>query len=249
MPPMRVLGLMPILLLAGLVQIPAQTQSPSDQGKKEGVFRVGGGVRAPEIILSSKPESGPACKPGRKGKCVLQLVVGKDGEPRDIKVVRPLGMGLDEKAIEAVQKWKFSPALKDGLPVAVQINIEIALRLYDSPDGKFLESVKAADAGDAKAQFEVSTILLAGCDQPQDEPRGLAYLEKSARQGLPEAQFSMGDYLSSHGTDLVSAYVWYYQAQRNHYEPAGKSLKDLEEKMTPEQLSEGRKRAETNTRF
>jgi TonB family protein len=56
---------------------------------------------------------------------VLWLIVGPDGTPRDIKVARALGMGLDQKAIEAVRNWKFEPALKDGKPVAVQINVEV----------------------------------------------------------------------------------------------------------------------------
>jgi TonB family protein len=46
------------------------------------------------------------------------------------KVARSLGMGLDQKAIEAVRQWKFEPAMKDGRPVAVQINVEVNFRLY-----------------------------------------------------------------------------------------------------------------------
>jgi protein TonB len=56
--------------------------------------------------------------------------VGPDGKPRDIHVSRTLGLGLDEKAIEAVNQWKFEPALKDGKPVAVAINVEVQFRLY-----------------------------------------------------------------------------------------------------------------------
>jgi len=47
-----------------------------------------------------------------------------------VKVTRSLGLGLDEKAIEAVKQWKFEPAMKDGKPVAVQINVEVSFRLY-----------------------------------------------------------------------------------------------------------------------
>jgi TonB family protein len=47
-----------------------------------------------------------------------------------MKVVRPLGMGLDQKALDAVKQWKFEPAMKDGKPVAVQINVEVNFRLY-----------------------------------------------------------------------------------------------------------------------
>jgi TonB family protein len=64
------------------------------------------------------------------GTVVLWLVVGPDGKPRDIKVLRTLGLGLDEKAIEAVRNWRFEPAMKDNKPVAVQINVEVNFHLY-----------------------------------------------------------------------------------------------------------------------
>jgi len=96
-----------------------------------GIFRVGGGVSAPKAISTPDPEySEEARKAKYQGTCVLWLVVGPDGKPRDIKVARSLGLGLDEKAIEAVRNWKFEPAMKDGKPVAVQINVEVSFRLY-----------------------------------------------------------------------------------------------------------------------
>jgi TonB family protein len=60
----------------------------------------------------------------------LWLIVDDQGRPRDIRVVRGLGMGLDAKAVEAVKQWKFQPALKDGRPVNVQISVEVGFRLY-----------------------------------------------------------------------------------------------------------------------
>jgi periplasmic protein TonB len=100
-------------------------------GTGGGVFRVGGGVSAPRAIFTPDPEySEEARKAKYQGTCVLWLVVGPDGRPRDIKVARTLGLGLDEKAIEAVKQWKFEPAMKDGKPVAVQINVEVSFRLY-----------------------------------------------------------------------------------------------------------------------
>ena len=96
-----------------------------------GVFRVGGGVSAPRSIFAPDPEySEEARKAKYQGTCVLWLIVGPDGHPRDIKVTRSLGLGLDEKAIEAVKQWKFEPAMKDGKAVAVQINVEVSFRLY-----------------------------------------------------------------------------------------------------------------------
>jgi periplasmic protein TonB len=100
-------------------------------GTGGGVFRVGGGVSAPKAVYSPDPEySEEARKAKYQGTCVLWLVVGPDGRPRDIKVSRTLGLGLDEKAIEAVKTWRFEPAMKDNKPVAVQINVEVSFRLY-----------------------------------------------------------------------------------------------------------------------
>ncbi len=96
-----------------------------------GVFRVGGGVSAPKEIYAPEPEySEEARKVKHMGVVVLQLVVGPDGTPRDIRVIRTLGLGLDEKAIEAVRKWRFDPAKKDGKAVAVSVNIEVNFHLY-----------------------------------------------------------------------------------------------------------------------
>jgi protein TonB len=96
-----------------------------------GVFRVGGGVSAPKVVYQPDPEySEEARKAKYQGVCVLSLIVGPDGKPRDVKVARSLGLGLDEKAIEAVNQWKFEPAQKDGRPVAVAINVEVTFRLY-----------------------------------------------------------------------------------------------------------------------
>jgi periplasmic protein TonB len=100
-------------------------------GTGGGVFHVGGGVSAPKVIYQPDPEySEEARKAKFQGTCVLWLVVGPDGKPRDIRVARTLGLGLDEKALEAVKNWRFEPALKDNKPVAVQINVEVTFRLY-----------------------------------------------------------------------------------------------------------------------
>jgi protein TonB len=100
-------------------------------GTGGGVFRVGGGVSAPRAIYAPDPEySEEARKAKWQGTCVLWLIVGPDGRPRDIRVQRTLGLGLDEKAVEAVKTWRFEPAMKDNKPVAVQINVEVSFRLY-----------------------------------------------------------------------------------------------------------------------
>jgi protein TonB len=96
-----------------------------------GVFTVGGGVSAPVALYDPEPEySEEARKAKYQGSVVLWVVIDASGHPREIRVQRSLGMGLDEKAIEAVRNWMFTPAKKDGQPVAVQVNIEVNFRLY-----------------------------------------------------------------------------------------------------------------------
>ncbi len=96
-----------------------------------GVYRVGGGVTAPRVLYAPDPEfSEEARKAKYQGTVVLWVIVGSDGRTRDIRVQRALGMGLDEKAIQTIRLWRFDPARKNGVAVAVQINVEVNFRLY-----------------------------------------------------------------------------------------------------------------------
>ena len=95
-----------------------------------GVYRVGGGVSAPAVLVKVDPEySEEARKAKYSGTVVLSVVVDTEGRAREIRVVKSLGMGLDEKAIEAVEKWKFKPGMKAGLAVPVRAQIEVNFRL------------------------------------------------------------------------------------------------------------------------
>ncbi len=103
----------------------------SGGGTGGGVFQIGGGVSAPRPIFTPEPEySEEARRAKHQGTVVLWLVVGPDGRPRDLRVLRSLGLGLDERAMEAVRQWKFEPARKNGTPVAVRINVEVDFKLY-----------------------------------------------------------------------------------------------------------------------
>ncbi len=95
-----------------------------------GAYRIGGGVSPPQVIFKVEPEySEEARKAKFQGTVVLFVVVDEKGNPRDLKVIRPLGLGLDQKAIEAVEKWRFKPGMKDGRAVPVQATIEVNFRL------------------------------------------------------------------------------------------------------------------------
>jgi protein TonB len=102
----------------------------SGGGVGGGVFRVGGGVSQPAVIFKVDPEySEEARKAKYSGTVTLAVIVDAEGKARDIHVVKSLGMGLDEKAIEAVEKWKFRPGMKGGQAVNVRATIEVNFRL------------------------------------------------------------------------------------------------------------------------
>ncbi|MBZ2180938.1 MAG: energy transducer TonB [Acidobacteriota bacterium] len=102
----------------------------SGGGMGGGVYRIGGGVSAPALLSKVEPEySEEARKAKFQGTVVLYVVVDEKGQPQQLRVVRPLGLGLDEKAIEAVQKWRFRPGFKDGRPVPVAATVEVNFRL------------------------------------------------------------------------------------------------------------------------
>jgi protein TonB len=90
-----------------------------------------GGVTAPRPVYDPDPEYSEAARKAKyQGSVLLWLVVGPNGRTRNIRVQRSLGMGLDEKALDAVSQWRFQPATLNGQPVAVQINVEVSFRLY-----------------------------------------------------------------------------------------------------------------------
>jgi len=96
-----------------------------------GLMSVGGGVAAPHVIHSIEPEfTQEARQANFQGNVLIQLIVDSQGNPQDIRVTHHLGMGLDEKAIAAVRQYRFSPAMYQGHPVAVQIVIEVDFHLH-----------------------------------------------------------------------------------------------------------------------
>jgi TonB family protein len=98
---------------------------------KDGVYKVCGGVKPPVPTYRPEPEfSEFARKYGLTGTVTLVGVVDPNGSMRDIEIAKPCGAGFDEQAMEAVSKWRFRPATKDGTPVPVRIAIDVDFHLY-----------------------------------------------------------------------------------------------------------------------
>jgi protein TonB len=106
---------------------------PGEGGNIGGGYRrIGGAVSAPIPLFEPEAEfSDEARRAKYQGLCIVRILVDAQGNPQNPRVVRTLGMGLDEKAIEAVMKYKFKPAKENGKPVPVwPVDIEVNFHLY-----------------------------------------------------------------------------------------------------------------------
>jgi TonB family protein len=96
-----------------------------------GPYSVGGSISAPIPTYQPVPTySEEARKAKYQGTAVLWIVVDAKGDVTDCRVVKPLGLGLDEKAVETVRTWKFKPAMRNGVPVPVRVIVEVFFRLF-----------------------------------------------------------------------------------------------------------------------
>ena len=101
-----------------------------DGGCCGGVFQIGGGITAPILINEVLPEySEEARKVRFQGTVVLNTIVREDGSVQVMNIVRGIGFGLDQNAINAVLQWKFKPARRNGKPVAAYLNVEVSFNL------------------------------------------------------------------------------------------------------------------------
>jgi protein TonB len=96
-----------------------------------GLRRIGGGVSQPELTYKVDPEfSEEARKAKFMGIVLVNLIVDANGNPQNVHVLRGVGMGLDEKAVEAVKQYRFKPAREGGKPVAVELNVEVNFQIF-----------------------------------------------------------------------------------------------------------------------
>lgn len=100
-------------------------------GTSGGIYHVGGGVSAPQVIYAQQPQFTDAARQAKyQGVCIVSLIVDAQGNPQRVQIIQHVGMGLDEKALEAVRHYKFKPAMLQGHPVPVEVHIKVNFRLY-----------------------------------------------------------------------------------------------------------------------
>jgi TonB family protein len=105
-------------------------ESKTVGGVGGGVYSAAGHLSEPVPIFKPDPVySEVARKAKYQGTVVLWIVVDATGAVTDCRVVKPLGLGLDEKAVETVMTWKFKPAMRNGMPVPVRVMVEVPFRL------------------------------------------------------------------------------------------------------------------------
>jgi TonB family protein len=201
------------------------------------------GETAAHGIYTPQPDYTEVAREARReGVCVLSLIVGLDGRTSNIIVTKKLGLGLDEKAVEAVRTWKFEPGRRNGRPVPTHLTLSVQFKLIGND--KIVDLSERVKLGDPAAELELANAYFAGRDIPKDESRGLALLERAARDGLPAAQFQMGERTYGNGSDpqnYVAAYVWYVLAERGGFAQSQAKAEILAAEMTSEQLSEAQK--------
>jgi TonB family protein len=111
----------------------AMGRGPSPQGNNSGlaVRKIGGGVSAPLVIHQVPPEYSAEAKAAKfNGIVLVNLIVDEKGMPKNVHVLRGVGNGLDEKAVESVKKYRFRPAREGGKPVPVELNIEVNFQIF-----------------------------------------------------------------------------------------------------------------------
>jgi TonB family protein len=102
----------------------------SGGGCCDGPYRITGGVTAPTILYRVEPEYSEEARRARyQGTVVLETIIRRDGRVDVVQLVRSVGFGLDQNAIQALKEWRFRPATKDGVPVDVTLNIEVSFHL------------------------------------------------------------------------------------------------------------------------
>jgi TonB family protein len=208
------------LVLSLFVFFAAQGQNLAP-ATDEGVVRVGPGVNAPRIKAQIEPEYSKAGRQAKvQGSVLIDCIVDERGIPTNISVLSPLGFGLDEKAVEAISRWRFQPATKDGVPVKVEATVEVHFRLlglaFDAKTesqralfNQTVSSVKTQQDGKptseqiknierlahenfAPAEYLLALWQLSKLTSLGGTAEGLTLLQKSAHKKYAPALFYLG---------------------------------------------------------
>ena len=110
---------------------PLPGEEPAPTIPAPGTRKIGGAVSPPRVLHAPAPQFDREARAVKiSGNVLVYLQVDTAGLPTNIRLLRPLGFGLDEKAVEAVSQYKFQPAMLNGSPVRVEMNVEVNFQIY-----------------------------------------------------------------------------------------------------------------------
>jgi len=188
---------------------------PDDTEQSAAPVRIGPGVTPPKLIYREEPEYPPeARQAGIQGTVVFEVVVDVTGKLTNISVISPLGFGLDEKAQEAIERWRFVPGLKDGKPVNVLATIEVNFRL----GGRNFDS----RTEDRRMHFNVALAGLRSHDEKRRK-QAVKTLEDQAKHDFPPAMYVLGKLLEAGdiiAPDAQRGEQLIRKAAKKHHAPA-----------------------------
>jgi len=152
-----------------------------------GPVRIGPGVTVPKVIRRPEPTYSPEARSaGIQGSVLFEIVVDEQGLPTNIHVISPLGYGLDERAQEAIAKWRFKPGLKNGNPIKILANVEVNFRFQ----GAYFD----AEAEKRRTEYNHSLSLIKG-DSKQKES-AVKILQDLTQKKFPPAMYAYGQLLA-----------------------------------------------------
>jgi len=186
----------------------------------------------PQPVYRVEPRYSEAARVARQqGSVTLCVTTGEDGTVRDARVVRHLGYGLDESALDAVRQWRFRPAQKDGKPAAAVVLIEVGFNLL----AKAGERPEASEIAVSQYHEGYNAAIA------RDYRAALNSFKLAAARGHADGQFAMGKmYAEGLGVpkDYVLAHVWLNLAAGNGSDLAAAARDELSRRMTPQQIAE-----------
>jgi TonB family protein len=117
--------------IPGVISGAEEAVASETRASERQAARIGKGVTPPKPVFAPDPEFSEQARSEKyQGTAVLSITVDKAGKVRNIRIVRPLGFGLDEKAVETVSGWRFNPAKKDGAEIEMDLAVEVDFHLY-----------------------------------------------------------------------------------------------------------------------
>ncbi|HEY1493290.1 MAG TPA: TonB family protein [Candidatus Solibacter sp.] len=151
----------------------------------------------PKLIHKVEPVYTEAARAARyRGTAMLWVTVDAQGMPVDISVVSPIGMGLEQKAIEALRQWRFKPGEKNGKPVAVRATVEVNFRMGEKFDAAFERSESA------RSIYNLGVNYLNGTNASKDEKKAAELFGKAAAKSFAPAQTALARlYVKGIGVD------------------------------------------------